>query len=89
MMQKTEKILTVACATGVLTNMLLLVQVARVEKENARLRVDNINLLRNTFIAVDALMNDRPVPIPVIDDLEFRRMAFMVEYEDVEDEEDS
>lgn len=89
-MKKSETIALVSGGVmGLIASGLLITKMSNLEKENTRLRVDNINLLRNTLVAIDALMDNKPVPGEVVNDIEFRRMAFLVEYEDVVEEEEN
>lgn len=49
------------------------------------LKVDNINLLNNTAKILNCVDAGEPIPNDVLVDVRFRCMAFMVEYEDEDD----
>lgn len=85
-MNQQEKIAFGAGAVigGLITGSLM-VQNKKLYEELKRQKIDNIRLLALTFRSLDSVINQRELSPDDVADLEFRRMAFMSEFEGVEE----
>lgn len=82
-MNKHEKIaLAVGSTIGAIGWGMVYMRMKSLEQLNTELKVDNINLLRNTMVAFTKIHNGEPVPLEIMNDLEFRRLAFCLEFDD-------